>query len=641
MTAPSHLRSIRLTASAATFTWTGVVVVSFILYGRLAHEGMVALAAAQARASFQKDLAYRRWAAERGGVYVAVDLRTPPNPYLHVAERDVVTPGGRRLTLVNPAYMTRQVLEQERVRGGAAARITSAEPLRPENAPDAWEAAALARIREGASEVVEQVGDDDRPMLRYMGRLMAEERCVRCHVTVRPGELRGGISVEVPMTEFFAVADAQIERVGAGHAVAWALGVLGIALGATRASRRVRERERDREARVALEGQLAHARRLEALGRLAGGVAHDLNNLLSPILGNASLALERVRDGELRQDLEDIQEAAKRARGLTQQLLAFGRKQVLSLEPLDPTEAVEGVVPLVRRLVGDGIEVDVRLERGLPAVRADRAQLGAALLNLAANARDAMPGGGVLRISTSVEELDADRATRLGIAPGRHVAVAVSDTGHGIDEATRARLFEPFFTTKAAGNGLGLASAHGTFRQLGGAVEVESAPGRGATFRVFLPAIGEAAVKTPPIARAESAPRGTETVLLAEDEPAVRRYATSVLSGLGYRVLTAGCGEEALSVARNHPGEIHVLVSDLRMPRVGGPELRARLVAERPALATVFITGYAGDTLGPAAAVPEGTLLVPKPFTPTDLGAAVRRALDGQRSGAPSPASRS
>jgi len=645
---PSHLRAIRFYAGAAAVTWTAVAVVSFASYSSLAHRGVVALAVAQARASFQKDLAYRRWAAQRGGVYVPLSADTPPNAYLHTIEREITTPSGRALTLVNPAYMTRQVLEQERSRGGAIGRITSAHPLRPENAPDAWEAGALAKIEAGAVEVVEVVEEvePDAPLLRYMGRLTAEERCLSCHFGqgLKAGDLRGGISIVVPMPEYFAVADAQIERVGLGHSVVWVLGVFGIAMASARASRRVREREREREAREALEQELAHARRLEAIGRLAGGVAHDLNNLLSPILGNAALALERVPAGELRVDLEDIRDAALRARELTQQLLAFGRKQMFTLEPIDPTEAVEGVVPMIRLLVGGEVELRTELARDLPAIRADRAHLGAALLNLAANARDAMPSGGVLRVATALDEVDGERARRLGLAPGRHVSIFVSDTGAGIDEATRARLFEPFFTTKPAGNGLGLASAHGTVRQLGGAIEVESAPGRGSTFRVVLPAMAQAPIATPVPAATSSVPRGTETVLLAEDEPAVRRAATSVLTGLGYRVLAARDADEALLLAARGP-EIHALVTDLCMPRVGGRELHAKLAGVRPALPTVFMTGFAGDALGPGDPLPLGAAVVQKPFTPGDLGGAVRRVLDAaiaaQPPSPPSAASRS
>jgi signal transduction histidine kinase/ActR/RegA family two-component response regulator len=631
--APGQHRTIRFYAATAIVVWTMVALGSFLAYARHVRAGVDALAAAHARAAFQKDLAYRRWVVERGGVYVPADERTPPNPYLSVPERDITTPSGRRLTLVNPAYMVRQVLDRERRRGGASSWISSNHPHRPENAARGWDAGALERLAAGEAEVVQEAAGEDGapPVLRFMGPLVATEKCVGCHPDVRPGDLRGGIAVEVPMAEYLAVGDAQIGAVGWGHAVVWALGAIGITLAAGRASRRVSERERDREAREQLEEELAHARRLEALGRLAGGVAHDLNNLLSPILGNASLALERAPAGELREDLEDIRDAAQRARGLTQQLLAFGRKQVLSLEPLDPSECVEAVLPMIRRLVGDAVEVEAALASALPAVRADRAQLGAALLNLAANARDAMPGGGALRLATALEEVDAGRAARLALAPGPHVAITVSDTGQGIDEATRARLFEPFFTTKgAAGNGLGLASAHGTIRQLGGAVEVESTPGRGATFTVLLPAVSDRAVALSAPGPERAAPRGSETVLLAEDDPAVRRYVAAALGGLGYRVLAAGCGEEALVVARGHAGPIHALVSDLRMPRLGGPELCARLRAERPDLATVFITGYAGDALSPGNVAPGGAPVVAKPFTPTDIAVALRAVLDAR-----------
>lgn len=251
MEAASDLRRIRLTASAAAIVWTAVALVSFVLYARLVHEGVTVLAAAQARAEFRKDVAYRRWAAERGGVYVPVSKETPPNPYLHVENRDIRTPSGGALTLVTAAYLTRQVLEGERERGGTVARITSATPLRPENAPDEWEAAALARLAAGAPEVVEEV-EHDGEVLRYMGRLATEAACVRCHPGSRQGELRGGISIQVPMEAYLAVSDSQIERVGIAHALLWAVGLAGIAGAAARAGRRVRESARERAAREAL-----------------------------------------------------------------------------------------------------------------------------------------------------------------------------------------------------------------------------------------------------------------------------------------------------------------------------------------------------------------------------------------------------
>jgi len=626
------IRQIRVSAAAAAFVWTMAAVAAFLWTSALGHRSVVALAVAQARASVRKDIAYRTWAWEHGGVYVPASLETPPNPYLRVAEREDTTPSGRVLTLVNPAYMMRQVMEADRERGGPRGRITSARPLRPENRPDAWEAEALAKMERGAVEVVEQV-EKDAPVLRYMGRLSSEERCLRCHgAKGEAAGVRGGISISVPMAPYFAVADDQAFRLGTVIGLIWAVGLAAIGFGTARGCRRVRERQREHDARRALEEELAHARRLEAIGRLAGGIAHDLNNLLSPILGNSSLALERVPPGgELRQDLEDIQEAAQRARALTQRLLAFGRKQVLAVEPLDASAVVEELVPMLRRLVPHGLEVKTELERGLPPVRADRAQLEAVMLNLAANARDAMGGGGVVRLSTALEVVEGERAARAGVSPGRYVAVAVTDTGSGIDPAHMARLFEPFFTTKPTGTGLGLASAHGTVRQLGGTIDVATSLGGGSTFRVLLPVAGSDEVVAPRPRRVPERPRGgSETVLLVEDEPAVRRYVSAALASAGYRVLAAPDADEALRIAERHPSAIDALVSDLRMPRVGGRELHARLVASRPGLPTVFITGYSGDSAGAEHPMPEGTVVVQKPFTPGDLAQAVRRVLDAR-----------
>jgi two-component system, cell cycle sensor histidine kinase and response regulator CckA len=411
------------------------------------------------------------------------------------------------------------------------------------------------------------------------------------------------------------------------HAAILVLGLAGVALTARSARAWVRVREQGEAALRALEHELAQARKLEAVGRLAGGVAHDLNNLLSPILGNAALALEALGpDDPAREPLQDILEAAERARRVTQRLLAFGRKQRLAPEPLDVSEVVSGLRPLLGDLAGGGIPVALEVAAGLPAVRADRSQLELVLLNLVANARDAMPGGGRLGISAAAEALDPAAARFLGVAPGRYVVVAVSDTGVGMDDATRVRLFEPFFTTKppGKGTGLGLASVHGIVQQHGGAVAVRTAPGEGATFRVLLPVAEGAPAPVP--APEVPAPRGHETVLLAEDDPGVRRYAVAALAQLGYDVLVAASGEEALRVAAAHDGPIHVLLSDLVMPGLSGRELRRRLDAARPGIPTLFMSGYAGESLADTA-----TPLLAKPFTPADLGRALRKVLDAGR----------
>ncbi len=321
---------------------------------------------------------------------------------------------------------------------------------------------------------------------------MAEARCLGCHAAqgYREGEVRGGIAVEVALAPFEAAAQEQVAALRGWHLTLWAIGVAGLVLGGTRLRRRVAEREAALTALHDAEAQLAHTRRLEAIGQLAGGMAHDLNNMLAPVLTHAHGALEDLPpDHPVREDLVQIAGAGERARGLLRRLLAFGRKQPLGVKPADLAELVRGLLPMLRDVVGTLVKVEVALPAGLPLVPVDRGQVETALVNLAANARDAMPAGGVLRL-TLRDGTPAEIRTVAGDGRPRHLlALEVADTGTGMDAAVRARLFEPFFTTKAQGKGtgLGLASVHGVVKGHGGAVLVESAPGRGTTFRLLLP----------------------------------------------------------------------------------------------------------------------------------------------------------
>jgi hypothetical protein len=478
----------------AGLLWTAAMGGSAAWNLHRAQRAIVDLAVVEARATFQKDLVYRRWNAIQGGVYVEASEQTPPNPWLAgVPGRDVRTTDGRHLTLVNPAYMTRQAHELAAQQYGTRGHITSLKPLRPENAPDAWEAAALRRFEAGAAEVAEEAERGGDPSLRFMGRLVTEERCLRCHAHqgYRVGDVRGGISVVVPLAPYLAAARAQAAPLVGWHLLIWALGAIGLVVGGQRLAARVAEREAALRALHEAEQQLARSRRLEAVGQLAGGLAHDLNNVLAPILSNASLALEEVpRESETWQDLNQVVEAARRARGLVRRLLAFARRQPLEVVPLDLSEVIASLAPMLRDVAGPRIELALDLAAGLPAVEADRGQLETVLVNLAANARDAMPGGGAVRCSTAEATLDEAAAAALELRAGRHVVLEVADTGAGMTPEVLARAFEPFFTTKAVGQGtgLGLASVHGVVRQHGGAVAVQSALGRGTTFRILLPA---------------------------------------------------------------------------------------------------------------------------------------------------------
>jgi nitrogen-specific signal transduction histidine kinase len=397
---------------------------------------------------------------------------------------------------------------------------------------------------------------------------------------------------------------------------------------------------RDISDRRRLEEQLWHAQKMEAVGQLAGGIAHDFNNLLTAILGYCNLVLDDVpNEDPLRVDLEEIRTAGERAASLTRQLLAFSRRQMLQPQVVDLNALVASMQKLLRRLVSEEIEVVTALAHDVPAVRADPTSLEQVLVNLAVNARDAMPNGGRLTIETSPAHLDAAfAASHVPMAPGHYVRLTVADTGVGMDEATRGRIFEPFFTTKEQGKGvgLGLATVYGIVKQNGGYIWVDSERGRGAVFTIYLPL----AEITPSVRRADGSSvvdtrrRGWETVLLVEDEDAVRTLAREVLRRHGYVVLEARHGVDALRVAERHPDEIHLLVSDLVMPHMSGSDLAKRLSAGRPKMKVLFMSGYADRVVH--RDVTQGVAFVQKPFTPETFARKVRSVLDAT---APTPAS--
>ena len=381
-----------------------------------------------------------------------------------------------------------------------------------------------------------------------------------------------------------------------------------------------------------LEDRLRQSAKMEAIGQLAGGVAHDFNNLLSLILGHSELLLESLGATDPRRHgVSEIHEAGRRAAALTRQLLAFSRKQVLQPVVLDLNSVVRDTGKLLRRLIGEDIHLQLALPSELGRVKADPGQMEQVLLNLAVNARDAMPKGGRLEISTS----HADFSTVFSegeyqIAPGSYVRLAVSDTGAGMDMATQERIFEPFFTTKGLGKGtgLGLATVYGIVKQSGGHITVISAPGRGATFHIYLPRTTEVQPADPAKEAAAPAPGGREVVLLAEDEPSLRRLVADFLRSNGYRVVEAENGAQAAEMAARHTGPLHLLVTDLVMPRMGGRDLAGQLLARHPNLRVIFLSGYDSEIGHEAAVLEPGTAFLQKPFSLTDLAQKARELLD-------------
>jgi PAS domain S-box-containing protein len=383
--------------------------------------------------------------------------------------------------------------------------------------------------------------------------------------------------------------------------------------------------------RKALETQLLQSRKMEAVGRLAGGIAHDFNNLLTIITGYTELALGRASVPlELRSDIERIENAAGRAAALVRQLLAFSRKQVLQPKTLDLNAIVVNMEKLLRRVMDDNIEMITRVQEDLGKVKADPAQVEQVIMNLVVNARDAMPKGGRLILETSNVSLDSNYAVEhVTVKPGEYVMLAVSDNGVGMSTETAAHIFEPFYTTKESGRGtgLGLSTVYGIVKQSGGYIWVYSEPGKGSTFKVYLPRVEDSVEKEPAKQAPVLAQRGTETVLLVEDEEAVRELVQAILSGQGYEVIIARDPRHAEEIAREFSGEIHLLLTDVVMPGTSGRELAKRIMTSRPGIRVLYMSGYTENVITSGGMLERGLAFLQKPFTPAVLVQKLREVL--------------
>ncbi len=396
--------------------------------------------------------------------------------------------------------------------------------------------------------------------------------------------------------------------------------------------REVADRQRAEAEREKLQVQLAHAQKMESVGRLAGGVAHDFNNMLQAILGHADLALQNLPpDSPVHEHLLEIRGCAQRSADLTRQLLAFARKQTIAPKVLNLNETIEGMLRMLGRLIGEDIELVWRPGRDLWPVRLDPSQVDQILANLCVNARDAIDGVGRVIIETGRVVLDdVSCAQQEGVVPGDYVRLSVSDNGCGMDPETRLHLFEPFFTTKdvGKGTGLGLPTVYGVVKQNHGFVQVDSEPGRGTTFQIYLPRHADPT----PEGEADPQPRetghGNETILLVEDEPAILRLSQRVLEALGYTVLTARTPSEAIRLAREHAGRIDLLLTDVVMPEMNGRELARNILAQRPHIKRLFSSGYTANVIAPQGVLDPGVHFIPKPYSPHALGLKVREALD-------------
>jgi two-component system cell cycle sensor histidine kinase/response regulator CckA len=397
--------------------------------------------------------------------------------------------------------------------------------------------------------------------------------------------------------------------------------------------RDITERKRAEAEKEKLQAQLQQAMKMEAVGRLAGGVAHDFNNLLTVITGYSELLLQKIaQESPMHGEVEEIQRAAERAATLTRQLLAFSRKQIIEPKVLDLNHLMADLGKMLVRLIGENIDLKTVHGKGLGRVKVDPGQFEQILINLAVNARDAMPDGGTLLFETANVDLDEEYCAQrpYHIQPGRFVRLAVSDTGCGMTGETSKKIFEPFFTTKATGKGtgLGLSMIYGAVKQSGGSIEVYSEVGKGTTFKIYLPRVEGEAVRPEKDARPAVLPGGTETVLVVEDEEIVRYLCVRILERLGYKVLQARDGAEAIATAQGYGDRIDLLLTDVVMPGMNGSELATQLVLHHPEMKVLFTSGYTDDAIVRHGVLDEGVFFIGKPYTPLALARKVREVLD-------------
>ncbi len=751
-----------LVMGAALF-WSGLIVASGVWNLLRDREETLRLAQHEARVHIDKDLAFRRWATSHGGVYVPVDAMTPPNPNLRqIAERDLLTPSGRQLTLMNPAYMVRQVMTQSAELYGVKGKITSLKLFNPVNTPDQWEREALTAFAGGAKERMASTEIAGVPHLRYMVPLYMEEGCLKCHGVqgYKVGDVRGGVSVAVPLAPFLAEYHNRVRRTLGTHLAVWAMG-LGCLLffyGRGRKAIVMRaawdeERERlnrqmalilnsleegvvgiDREGRATfvnkaaermcgygreellaqdfhakvhhsradgspyppeecphfqaihsgeakrigeevfwrkdgssfpveysvaplrrgseegagcvvafadvsskleLEQQLRQAQKMEAIGTLAGGIAHDFNNILSVIIGYAEMAaLNLPPESEATKAIEEVTRAGSRAADLVRQILTFSRRSEKSFQPLRLQGLLKEALKLLRASIPTSVEIQQNIDSTCRSVLADATQMHQLIMNLCTNAYHAMlEQGGTLKVSLSEVELGpGDLGNKIELQPGVYVRLLVSDTGHGMDKATMAKIFEPYFTTKTMGQGtgLGLAIVHGIVKAMKGAVTVYSEVGVGTTFHVYFPlAPGEAA---PPAVTAEQGiPRGSERLLVVDDEESLAQLFAQILSSLGYQVTIFTNSLEALAFFEKAPEAVDLVVTDMTMPHLNGTQLAQRLTAIRPELPVILCTGF-------SELLDESTIhscgiqaMVMKPVSRARVARVIREVLEAAR----------
>jgi PAS domain S-box-containing protein len=799
---------IRRYSVAAGIAWTLIIAGSFSWFYRQQKTNFYEIAQAEARIAFQKDILYRKWVSKHGGVYVPITPETPPNPYLsRISDREITTPSGKKLTLINPAYMTRQVFElAEREESFVKGHITSINPIRPENSPDSWELTSLHAFEKGAKEVSSIQDVNGQQYMRLMRPFLVEQPCLKCHDSqgYKLGDIRGGISISVPMRIFSQHSNENLLVAATTHGFIWILGLGTLAFASTRIEKsyalvheknnqlkdEIQEREIAQEqlqeqtvileeeiaehlqtqerllahtdlleseivarnhaeealnglntfntqilncslvgivvydkdlkyrlwnnymermtglpaenvigkhpdeifpflktegllmhlnralkgehigqiefpfsilqtgksgyatdqsealrneygdiigvvgmigditSQKALENQLHQSQKMEAIGQLAGGIAHDFNNILTVIMGYSNLlSMDKNMSQAQQEAVNHISESSERAAQLTKGLLAFSRKQVINPSFVNLNNLVHHVQKFLLRIIGEDIQLNLKINTGKLTVKVDSGQIEQVLINLATNARDAMPKGGLLSIEIDSKQIDEAFD---GCTPGNYACVSVSDNGSGMDDETIARMFEPFYTTKETGKGtgLGMSIVFGIIRQHQGFIKCYSELGYGTTFRVYIPLAEyeQSDVTTSPKALLPKG--GTETILLAEDDPGVRKLTVSLLTQFGYDVIEAVDGDDVVEKYSANQDKVHLILSDVIMPKKNGKEAMDEISRINAHVKVLFSSGYTAEFMEGRGISGADVDFISKPVQPMELLQKIREVLD-------------
>jgi len=763
--------------------WT-IIIGSLLLFGisqiRHVQREMIKK---EARANFNKDQALRFWGAIHGGVYVPVTKETPSNPYLgHVPERDIKTPSGKSLTLMNPAYMLRQTMERYEDLYGVRGHLTSLKHFRPETAPDEWEKYALKKFEQGAQEVFEFTDIDGEPYFRLMSPMIEKTGCLKCHghQGYKVGDVRGGVSVSVPMAPYLANQKRQTIVYAISFAILWVLGFTGINLATRRLRLRIGERDKaeaelqkaheelemrvekrtaelkevneqlrkeikernlaeealreseekyrsmmesmkdatyicspefhieymnpamikrigrdatgetchkviyDSDAKCSwcafdkiLRGenyeyellnpknnhyytisnspihrtdgsiskliifrditearnqreQLQQAHKMEAIGTLAGGIAHQFNNALAPITVNIDmLELDFPDEEKIAAYTKQMKNSANRMAQLTDQLLAYARGGKYQPKIVSLSDFMRHTLPLIRHTIDPSIQIDTDIPLDMFSIKADMTQMEMILSAILANASEAMEDKGLIRVTCRNETITEETITDFpDLKPGAYVKLIIEDDGKGMDEEIRSRIFEPFFTTKFQGRGLGMAAVYGIIKNHDGGMSVYSELGKGTSVHIYLPAV-EAPVKEPKKPKIEPAAiKGIGTILVIEDEEMVMDVTTAMLERLGYRVLGAKTGQEAIFIAKTFGGQIDLAILDIVLPDMDGKAIYPRIMEARPNLKILVCSGYSIE--GPAQEIINAGAqgFIQKPFTIAEISEKLKEILE-------------